>query len=121
MIESKVIVLVGDPNVGKTKFFSKYTNSLYRWPTVQSIPNAVIYNEISMIFYDTPGNRQNRNKYEYSWQGIFRNADVILDFGGWWEDQVFGEKGTKNPKYMTWSGDDEETMKRLHEYLQGTK
>jgi hypothetical protein len=121
MIESKVIVLVGDPNVGKTKFFSKYTNSLYRWPTVSCIRNVTIYDDVPMIFYDTPGSRQLHNKFEYSWQGIFRNADVILDFGGWCEEQVFGTKGKLNPKYMTWSGDDGETMKRLHEYLQGTE
>lgn len=121
MIESNVIILVGDPNSGKTKFFSKYTNSLYRWPSVETVRNSVIYNNIPMIVYDTPGLIQNRNKYEYSWQGIFQNADVIIDFGGWHEDQVFGEKRSLNPKYMTWSGDDEETMKRLHEYLQGTK
>lgn len=119
MIESKVIILVGDANAGKTKFFSKYTNGMYTWPTVRTTCVPVIYGDVPMIFYDTPGAYQNRNKYEYSWQGIFKHADVILDFGGWHENQVFGDKNTLNPKYMTWSGDNEETMKRLHEYLQG--
>lgn len=98
-----VVVLVGPPNTGKTRFYNNFLN------ISGTIPK--------LILVDTP---RYHDKYEYSWQGVFKNADIILDFGGWMEDEVFGVK-LNSPKYMTWSGDDLETMKRIEDYLQEKK
>jgi hypothetical protein len=119
MLEAPVIVLVGGHSTGKSKFYTQFTNSVYYWPTVKITPNIAMWSTPSFVIVDTPGIQNNRSKYEYSWQGIFRFADIILDFGNWHEDEIFGEKRDYNPKYMTWSGDNQETMKRIQQYLQG--
>jgi hypothetical protein len=119
MPSGPVVILVGGPNTGKTKFYATFTNGIYSAPTKKVTPNIAMWTTPSFVIVDTPGIVNNRNKYEYSWQGIFRLADIILDFGNWSENEVFGEKGTLSPKYMTWSGDDQETMKRIRDYLQG--
>lgn len=118
MLTSPVVILVGGPDTGKTRFFVQYTNSPYSHPTKKSTPNVNLWVGPSFVFVDTPGNPIYRNPQEYSWQGIFKYADVILDFGNWLEREIFGTKFSSSPKYMTWSGDDQETMKRLQEYLQ---
>lgn len=120
MLSAPVVILVGGPNTGKTKFYIKYTNSNYYCPTTKSTPNVAFLATPSFVLIDTPGDSYYRNDYEYSWNGIFQYADVILDFGNWSEEEVFGTK-QNNPKHMTWSGDNDETMKRLQEYLQEKK
>ena len=117
MLLSPVVILVGGPNSGKTRFYTEHTNSVYHHPTTKSTPNIAMWITPSFVIVDTPGNPNVRNKFEYSWQGIFKYADVILDFGNWSEDEVYGTKD-RSPKYMTWSGDNQETLTRLHEYLQ---
>jgi hypothetical protein len=121
MLECPVVVLVGGPSTGKTRFFINYTNSAYFYPSRSCTPNVTLWNSPSFVLVDTPGKQENRDHFEYSWQGIFQYADVLLDFGNWSEDEVFGNKIGYNPKYMTWSGDNQETMKRLQEYLQERK
>lgn len=120
MLISPVVVLVGGPSTGKTKFYTEFTNSVYHYPTTKSTPNVTMWSNPSFVLVDTPGDRYYRNPQEYSWQGIFRYADVILDFGDWSWDDVYGTK-TTSPKYMTWSGDNQETIKRVQEYLQEKK
>ncbi len=117
MILSPVVILVGGPNTGKTTFYTQYTNSVYYHPTTKTTPNISILSNPTCVLVDTPGIHNLRNPHEYSWHGNFRYADILLDFGNWSENEIQGTK-TTNPKYMTWSGDNEETMKRLHEYLQ---
>jgi ribosome-interacting GTPase 1 len=119
MLESAVIILVGGPSTGKSRFYAQFTTGVYYHPTTKITPNIAMWSTPSFVIVDTPGLKQNRNKYEYSWQGIFRKADIILDFGNWSEDEIFGEKMQYSPKYMTWSGDNQETMKRIQQYLQG--
>lgn len=120
MLDCPVVMLVGGPSVGKTRFFTQYTNSAYSYPTMKSTPNITLWSTPSFVLVDTPGSVNNRNHLEYSWQGIFRYADVLLDFGNWSPNEIYGVK-QHDPKYMTWSGDNEETMKRLQAYLQETK
>lgn len=119
MLETPVVILVGGPSTGKTRFYTQYTTGVYYHPTTKSTPNIAMWSKPSFVIVDTPGIKNNRNKFEYSWQGIFRDADVLLDFGNWSESEIHGEKGKLNPKYMTWSGDNQETMKRIQQYLQG--
>jgi ribosome-interacting GTPase 1 len=118
MLLSPVVILVGGPNTGKTKLYTEFTASAYHHPTTQSTPNITMWITPSFVLVDTPGNQARRNPQEYSWQGIFRYADVILDFGNWSETEINGVK-SGSAKYMTWSGDNAETIKRVHEYLQG--
>jgi len=120
MLLSPVVILVGGPNVGKTRFYTEFTTSAYHHPTTKSTPNVMLWNDPSFVLVDTPGNQNYRTSQEYSWQGIFRYADILLDFGNWSLDEIYGTKLT-TPKYMTWSGDNQETMKRLQEYLQEKK
>jgi hypothetical protein len=119
MLECPVVVLVGGPSSGKSQFFKTYTNSVYSNPTTKCTPNITLWLTPSFVIIDTPGYSGYRHLLEYSWQGIFQYADVILDFGNWSESEIYGNKMGYNPKYMTWSGDNEETIKRLREYLQG--
>ncbi len=72
----------------------------------------------SFVIVDTPGSEKYRNPQEYSWQGIFQYADVVLNFGNWSDNEIHGKK-TTDPKFMTWSGDNQETLKRVRQYLQG--
>lgn len=116
-----VVVLVGGHSTGKSRFCSEFTGCYYYYPSSRTVPNIVFNSDPVFIVVDTPGIHNNRNIFEYSWQGIFRIADVIVDFGNWLESEIYGEKGNHNPKYMTWSGDNQETMKRIQEYLQGRK
>lgn len=119
MLEAPVIILVGGPNTGKSRFYTQFTTGVYYHPTTKITPNIALWSTPSFVIVDTPGIQSNRNKYEYSWQGIFRLADIILDFGNWSDSEIFGNKLNCNPKYMTWSGDNQETMKRIQQYLQG--
>ena len=119
MPSGPVIILVGGASTGKTRFYAQYTTGTYSWPTEKITPNVAMWSTPSFVIVDTPGIEIKRNQYEYSWQGVFRLADIILDFGNWSEDEIHGTKGDYAPKYMTWSGDNAETMKRIQEYLQG--
>jgi hypothetical protein len=118
---SWIVILVGGPSTGKTQFYAQFTSAAYHWPTSKITPNVALYSEPSFVMIDTPGIRDYREQEQYSWQGAFKIADIILDFGNWIEDEVYGEKPEKTPKYMTWSGDNMETLKRIQEYLQGRK
>jgi hypothetical protein len=119
MLLAPIVILVGGPNVGKTKFYTEFTNSVYHYPTSKSTPNVAMWITPSFVIIDTPGMLELRNPQEYSWQCIFQHVDVILDFGNWSESEINGVKPENRPKYMTWSGDNQETLKRVHEYLQG--
>lgn len=112
MIPGPVVILVGGPSTGKTRFYTECTPSVYYHPTTKSTPNIALWVTPTFVVIDTPGLANYRNPYEYSWQGIFQYEDVILDFGNWLETEIHGTK-TVNPKYMTWSGDNKETLKRL--------
>lgn len=114
-----VVILVGQHSSGKSRFCSEFTSSYYYWPTNRIVSNIVYDASPPFIIIDTPGLVNNRSKYQYSWQGVFGVADIVVDFGGWLESEVHGDRGTCNPKYMTWSGDNQETMKRIQDYLQG--
>ena len=61
MLECPVVVLVGGPSTGKTRFFVQYTNSIYSYPTQKSTPNVTLWNSPSFVLIDTPGQQENRN------------------------------------------------------------
>jgi hypothetical protein len=111
-----VVILVGGPKTGKTQFYVQYTNALTNPPTVKSTPNVALHTNPTIVLVDTPGVVNYRNIFEYSWQGIFRLADLIVNFGGWSESEIHGI--SRKVPVITWSGDNAETMKRIEEYLQ---
>ena len=121
MNRSPVVILVGGPRTGKTSFFNQYTSSKYSGPTLQVNVNSMISSSANFVIVDTPGVKSNRDPLTYSWTGIFGLADVVLVFENWIEDEINGEPPIKLPKFMTWSGDNFETVKRIEEYLQGIK
>lgn len=114
-----VVILVGGPNTGKSRFYTQFTSSVYSPSTSKSTPNVATQTNPAFVIVDTPGSVDKRNKQEYSWQGIFKLADVILTFGNWSESEIGGKKMGYNPKIIEWSGDNTETVKRIEEYLQG--
>jgi hypothetical protein len=116
-----LVVLVGGVSRGKTRFFEELTNLQGPRPTMAITPPILVDCQGSFFVVDTPGFKPNRRKYEYSWQGIFRDADVILDFGEWSDDEIYGERFNNYVKYMTWSGNNQETVERIQEYLQGRR
>jgi hypothetical protein len=117
--DAPVVILVGGPNTGKSLFYTKHTTSVYQPSTTNASPNVVVSANPVFVIVDTPGSPEKRNKDDYSWQGIFKLADVILTFGNWSEREIHGKKRSLNPKYIEWSGDSDETLKRIEEYLQG--
>ena len=119
--KSFIVVLVGGSNTGKTTFYKKFTHGHGVYPTIKCTPLPTIYGVPSVVLIDTPGLSEYRNKFEYSWQGIFKYADVILNFGNWSESEIHGIPLSDSPTQMTWSGDNDETMKRLGQYLQERK
>jgi ribosome-interacting GTPase 1 len=104
---SPVVILVGGPNSGKSRFYTQFTSSVYRPTTTKATPNVAMNSNPAFVIVDTPGTVNKRNPKEYSWQGIFKLADVILDFGNWSESEILGKKLGYNPKYIRWSGDKE--------------
>jgi hypothetical protein len=121
MLNKPVVVLVGGPSTRKTSFYNEFTTGCYHYPTTTCNLSITCWDDYGIIIIDTPGQRHYRLPYDYSWEGVFKHADIILDFGNWDPDEIHGEKLTYDPKYMTWSGDNQETMKRLYDYLQERK
>jgi len=118
-MKTPIVILVGGPNTGKTNFYQKYTFVLPNPTTIKCTANLAPHKGIVIV--DTPGVAEWRHKGIYSWQCAFSFADVILNFGNWTEREINGDKEKYNPKMMEWSGNDEETMKRLIDYLQERK
>ena len=118
-MKTPIVILVGGPKTGKTNFYQKYTFVLPHPTTTKCTANVAPHK--SIVIVDTPGVSEWRHKSVYSWQSIFSFADVILNFGNWSESEIYGDKGNANPKIMEWSENDEETMKRLTDYLQERK
>jgi len=111
MCRAPVVVLVGGPMTGKTRFFKHMTQGVYSFPTMHI---KCSLGKGGILFVDTPGERNYRKK-DYSWDDVFVNADVIVNFGDWSPSEIPGLRPLYEPKYLTWSGDDEETMGRILE------
>ena len=75
--------------------------------------------QYSRVFFTTLTSTQKedwRSKY-YSWDGMFYNADLIVNCGGWSPSYVQGIQRKAVP-IITWSGDDPETVQRILRNLQ---
>ena len=118
MTNSRNIILVGASNVGKSKFHSLYTKSTYQFPTNNVIYGIATLGGHLMVIIDTPGEPKYRNDLIYSWEGVFKNIELIVNFGDWTINEIYGIPPSKLPAILTWSGQDDETMKRIIDNLQ---
>jgi len=115
MPSATVVILVGGPNAAqKTAFYNLFTggNSLGDKINIRTTVNTVP----TIVLVDTPGlHPAARNPYEYSWYGIFHLAHIIVNFGDWSLDEVYGKPppSSRMPIMMTWSGDNNETLNRI--------
>lgn len=114
----KNVILVGAANTGKSEFHTRYTHSTHETPTTNILCGVAGIEDLKILLIDTPGHPEFREKYSYSWQGMFENIDLIVNFGEWALSEVHGKQPSKLPKLLTWSGDNDETMKRIIDSLQ---
>jgi hypothetical protein len=108
-----VVILVGGSQKQKTKFYTHFTSGIYTFPTTRFSIRSTDNTSYNIILIDTPGLREFQREYEYCWEGIFRLANIILNFGDWSPDYVYGTRPKDMPIMMTWSGDHNETMERI--------
>jgi hypothetical protein len=113
MQSAPVIILVGGTECQKTKFYSHFTAGIYNFPTTKINIRTTINTLPTIVLVDTPGLKENRNPYEYCWEGVFHLATIILNFGNWSPKEIYGTTPTNMPIMMTWSGDHQETMERI--------
>lgn len=113
-----VVLLVGGTNAySKATFYEMFTggntnNKINIRPTMNTIPTVVLV--------DTPCRLEDRDIAEYSWEGVFHIADMIVNFGDWSPSEVYGMRPNHSvtPMFLTWSGDHQETMKRIMDIVQ---
>ena len=96
-MEQKKVVLVGENQ-------ASLLNACWQYPR---------------IFYTTFTSTQKADwsSHYYSWNGMFANADLIVNCGGWDITYVQGIQCKAVP-VITWSGDDLETVQRILGILQ---
>jgi len=75
--------------------------------------------QYSRVFYTTLTSTQKADwtSHYYSWNGMFANADLIVNCGGWEPSYVQGIP-SKSVPIITWSGNDLETVERILRNLQ---
>lgn len=66
-----------------------------------------------MMLVDTPTDRNRRTLPDYSVDGIFKIATMILNFGDWKITEVEGSYAFPIVPIMTASSDPEETLRRI--------
>lgn len=115
---SCVVVLVGGANAElKSNFYELFTNRSANAKTnIQTTVNTIP----PVVLIDTPALLQNRDSSDYSWEGIFSIADIIVNFGDWSPNEIYGVRPSfsNSPLFLTWSGDHHETMKRIIDIVQ---
>jgi hypothetical protein len=114
MPSATVVILVGGPNAAqKTAFYNMFTggNSLGDRTNIRTTINTVP----TIVLVDTPNNLAHRNPYEYCWEGIFHMGHIVVNFGDWTYNEVYGTRppSSRMPIMMTWSGDNNETINRI--------
>ncbi len=112
------VVLVGSSGSGKTHFWHQFTGGYYSYPT--KITKTSLTNH-GILLVDTPGQKEFRQ--EYAWDKLFADAVCIVVFDGHWcIDEIEGSRPADAlDKILTWSGDNEETMCRILEFLDKKK
>jgi hypothetical protein len=118
IMQSSIVVLVGGANAElKSNFYEVFTNrSTNGKINIQTTVNTTP----PLVLIDTPALLQNRDISEYSWEGVFSIADIIVNFGDWSPNEIYGVRPSfsNSPLFITWSGDHRETMKRIIDIVQ---
>lgn len=114
MLKNPVVLLVGGPDTGKTKFYSHYTKAYFYHPT-KHIKAGIRIVSPGMVLVDTPGAKENRDS-TYCWRS-FCDADLIVTFGNWDISEINGEIPKEIP-ILSACQTEEDTMKRIVEKLQ---
>jgi len=113
-----VVILVGGSNAeSKSHFYEIFTGA----KSSGKVNIRVVSNSIpQIVLIDTPAELCNRDPYDYTWEGIFHIADIIVNFGDWSPSEVSGMRPEhpNAPVFLTWSGDHHETMKRIMDIVQ---
>lgn len=117
MQKAPVIILVGDSDINMIDFYSEFTRANLYAPTVDVRCKSTINTLPTMVLVITPAKQQYRDQFMYSWEYVFREATIILDFGGWSVNEINGVKPYNMPPIITWSGDGKETMQRILAYV----
>lgn len=117
MERGPIVILVGGTSTNKTKFYTHFTRGYYTYPTTR-VKCGVTIKTPSIVLVDTPGRIEFRNKLEYSWDCIFRDVDVIVNFGDWGINEVYGIIPKDIPSIVNGSEDFETTMKQIADKLQ---
>lgn len=115
-IYAPIVILVGGTATGKTTFYSKYACTAYHFPTTKCSVRVCPYVTGMPIFVDTPGILEHRSHDDYSWQGYFYFADLIINFGNWNEKEVYGVK-SRNIPIIDYCGNPEEMIVKIAEYF----
>ena len=118
-IYTPIVVLVGGTSTGKTHFYSKYGCTAYHFPSVKCGVRICPHVDGMPILVDTPGLIEHRDHDDYSWQGYFYFADLIINFGNWEEKEVYGVK-TRDIPTVSYSGDDEKTMEAIVKFFKSS-
>ena len=117
-MQSSIVVLVGGANAElKSNFYEVFTNrSTNGKINIQTTVNITP----PLVLIDTPALLQNRDKFDYSWEGVFSISNIIVNFGDWSPNEIYGiaPPESNSPIFITWSGDHRETMKRIIDIVQ---
>lgn len=119
-----IVVLVGGPRTGKTRFFQRWTmlgstHTEYIPSTNWTASSVLPENMDSIILVDTPGCPEYRSpdtSYSSNPNGIFWLADAVLNFGDWTRDDVEGGLSHEVP-ILHYSRDDTATFHYLVDFL----
>ena len=117
MQKAPVIILVGDSDVNMNGFYSEFTCTNMCTPIIDVRCKSTINTEPTILLVITPGDKSYRDSLMYSWEYVFQYATIILNFGGWNENEITGKPVCNMPHIMTWSGDSKETMERILAYV----
>lgn len=104
-----IVVCVG--NARKMDFIRYWTRPDNRGSYDQSMFYSALNG--SIILVDTPANPALRKPEEYSIDGIFKNATMVLDFGDWSITEVEGSYAFPVMPILKASYDPYETMQRI--------
>lgn len=107
-----IVVCVGGPRGASKMDFIRYWT---RPDNQGSYDHSVCYTTLGgyVMLVDTPAERHLRTKEDYSIEGIFKIATLILNFGDWKITEVDGSYAFPVVPIMTASYDPEETMTRI--------
>lgn len=72
----------------------------------------------SIVLVDTPGLVEYRTVDGYSWDTIFKDANLIVNFGNWSVSEIYGILPSNPPPVISGSEDLDITMKQIADKLQ---